>query len=208
MQSSTEELFNTVSHGIGLIAAVIAAPILLFAASARGDGRFFVGSVIFTITMVGVYLGSTLYHAWPATPRKSVLQLVDHSAIFLLIAGTYTPFALGRLGGVYGSALLALVWAVAVFGIVVKIARGTARHPKLGMSLYLGLGWSGLIVIRPLSLAVPMPALGWLIAGGVVYTTGVLFFVNERLRYGHFVWHLFVMGGTACHFLALLACTA
>ena len=142
MQSSTEELANTVSHGIGLIAAVMAAPVLLFAASARGDSRFFVGSVIFTITMVGVYLGSTLYHAWPPTPRKSLLQLVDHSAIFLLIAGTYTPFALGPLAGAYGSALLALVWAIALFGIVVKIARGTARHPKLG---HVALPWAGLV---------------------------------------------------------------
>lgn len=208
MQSPAEELANSVSHGIGLIAAMVAAPVLLIAASQKGDSRFFIGSVIFTITMLAVYLGSTLYHAWPQTPRKSVLQLVDHSAIFLLIAGTYTPFALGPLGGAQGSAMLGVVWALAVLGIVVKVARGTMCHPKLGLSLYLGMGWSGLVVMRPLSLAVPMPALVWLLAGGVVYTAGVLFFVNERLRYGHFVWHLFVMAGTTCHFFALLACTA
>ena len=208
IQSSGEELANSISHGIGLMVGVAAAPILLIAASEKGDSRFFIGAVIFTITMVAVYLGSTLYHAWPQSPRKSLLQLVDHSAIFLLIAGTYTPFALGPLGGAHGAAMLGLVWALAVLGIIVKVARGTMQHPRLALSLYLGMGWSGLLVIRPLSLAVPMPSLIWLIAGGVVYTAGVLFFLNERLRYGHFVWHLFVMAGTTCHFVALLACAA
>lgn len=204
-QSAAEELANSVSHGIGLVGALAGAPVLFVAAS-KGNGQFFIGSVVFIITMLGVYLGSTLYHAWPQTSAKSLLQLIDHSAIFLLIAGTYTPFTLGRLSGGYGSVMFAVVWSIAVFGIILKIVRGTTRHPKLAMSLYLGLGWSGLLVIRPLSLVVPASGLAWLVAGGVVYTIGVLFFVNERLRFGHFVWHLFVMGGTTCHFFAILAC--
>ena len=103
--------------------------------------------------------------------------------------------------------MLGLIWALAIFGVIMKATRGTRRHPKLGLSLYLGMGWLALIVIRPLTSAIPRLALFWLIAGGIAYTTGVLFFVNKRLRYAHFVWHLFVLFGTSCHFLALLACT-
>ncbi len=208
MHSSSEELANTISHGIGLIAALIGAPILLLAARETGSGGFFVGTIIFVAAMLTLYLASMLYHAWPETRTKYALQLFDHSAIFFLIAGTYTPFALGPLRGIWGSTILAVVWAVAAFGVTVKAMRGTSRHHKLAMSLYLGMGWSGLIIIWPLILKVPPTALFWLFAGGVAYTAGVLFFVNKRLRYGHFVWHLFVLAGTSCHFLALLACTA
>jgi hemolysin III len=206
-QSLGEELANSVSHGIGLVGALIGAPILLLTALDTGDGGFFIGTIVFTATMLLLYLGSMLYHAWPQTRGKSVLQVLDHSAIFLLIAGTYTPFTLGPLRGTWGSTMLGLIWALAIFGVIVKATRGTSRHPKLAMSLYLGMGWSALIVIRPLASAVPPSAVLWLLAGGIAYTIGVLFFVNERLRYGHFVWHLFVLAGTSCHFLALLACT-
>jgi hemolysin III len=158
--------------------------------------------------MLGLYLGSTLYHAWPQTRAKCVLQVFDHCAIFLLIAGTYTPFTLGPLRGVWGWTMLGLIWALAIFGVIMKATRGASLNPKLGLSLYLGMGWLALIVIRPATSAIPPPALFWLIAGGIAYTTGVLFFVNKRLRYAHFVWHLFVLVGTSCHFLALLACTS
>jgi len=206
-QSPGEELANTISHGIGLVAALIATPVLLLAARAAGSDGFFVGTIIFALTMLALYLGSTLYHAWPQTRAKCVLQVFDHSAIFLLIAGTYTPFTLGPLRGGWGWTMLGLIWALAIFGVITKVTRGTWRHPKLGLSLYLGMGWLALIVIRPLTSAIPPVALFWLIAGGIAYTAGVLFFVNKRLRYAHFVWHLFVLFGTSCHFLALLACT-
>jgi len=207
MHSSSEELANIISHGIGLIAALIGAPILLFAARDTGSRGFFIGTIVFVATMLALYLSSTLYHVWPETRTKYALQLFDHCAIFFLIAGTYTPFALGPLRGIWGSTILGVVWAVAFFGVIVKATRGTLRHRKLAMSLYLGMGWSALIILWPLILKVPPTALFWLFAGGVAYTTGVLFFVNKRLRYGHFVWHLFVLAGTSCHFLALLACT-
>jgi hemolysin III len=207
MDRSNEELANALSHAVGIIAALIGAPILLLAASHAGSG-FFVGTIIFSATMLTVYLASMLYHAWPPTRAKYTLQVVDHSAIFFLIAGTYTPFTLGPLHGLSGLAFLGTVWVVAVFCAIVKATRGPSRHPKLAMSLYLGLGWSALIVIRPLILTVPLTALFWLVAGGIAYTAGVLFFVNQRLRYAHFVWHLFVLDGTSCHFLALLACTS
>jgi len=207
MYSLSEELANTISHGIGLIAAVIGAPILLLATHDTGTRGFFVGTIVFIAATLALYLVSMLYHAWPETRTKYALQVLDHSAIFVLIAGTYTPFALGPLRGVWGTTILGVIWAAAVFGVSVKALRGASRHRKLAMSLYLGIGWSALIVIRPVILKVPPTALFWLFAGGVAYTTGVLFFVNKRLRYGHFVWHLFVLAGTSCHFLALLACT-
>jgi hemolysin III len=207
-QSSGEERANSISAGIGLIGALTGTPILLLAALERGSTSFFVGMIVFTVTIVVLYLVSMLYHAWPQTRGKSILQVLDHSAIFLLIAGTYTPFTLGPLRGFWGSMILGLVWVLAIFGVIMKVTRGTSRHPKLAMSLYLGMGWLALIVIRPFALAIPLSAMVWLVAGGIAYTTGVLFFVNDRRRYCHFVWHLFVLAGSGCHFLALLACAA
>src|SRR5437870_4940690 len=113
----------------------------------------------------------------------------------------------GRFRGVWSWTVLGLIWALAIFGIIMKVTRGTSRHSRLGLSLYLGMGWLPLIAIGPLAFAIPPPALFWLVAGGIAYTTGVLFFVNNRLRYAHLVWHLFVLVGTSCHFLALLGCT-
>jgi hemolysin III len=207
MHSSSEELANIISHGIGLIGALVGAPILFLAARDTGSDGFFIGTIVFIAAMLALYLASTLYHAWPETRTKCALQLFDHCAIFFLIAGTYTPFALGPLRGIWGSTILGVIWAIALFGVIVKAARGTSHHRKLAMSLYLGMGWSALIIIGPLTLKVPLTAVFWLFAGGVAYTVGVLFFVSERMRYSHFVWHLFVLAGTSCHFLALLACT-
>ena len=207
-QSAGEEVANGISHGIGLMAAIIGTPILLLAAFHHGDIPFLIGTIIFTTTMLLVYLASTVYHAWPQTNTKSRLQVIDHAAIFLLIAGTYTPFALGPLRDAGGLTMLGIIWALALFGVIMKATRGPLRHRKLAMTLYLGTGWLGLIFIRPLALAIPWSAVLWLIAGGIAYTAGTLFFANERLRYAHFVWHLFVLAGTACHFVAVLTCAA
>src|SRR5881397_1484994 len=182
-ESTGEELANTISHGIGLAGAMIGTPILLLAAFHRGSLSFLIGTIVFTVTMLVLYLGSMLYHAWPQTPAKSILQVLDHSAIFLLIAGTYTPFALGPLRGVWGWTMLGIVWALAAFGVLVKATRGAARHRKFAMTLYLGMGWLALIFIRPLALAVPLSALLLLIAGGIAYTTGILFYVRKGARY-------------------------
>src|SRR5215472_12270045 len=202
-QSAREEVANGISHGIGLLGTMIGTPILLLAAFHHGNVPFFIGTLIFTMTMLLVYLASTLYHCWPRTETKSVLQVLDHSAIFLLIAGTYTPFALGPLRGGAGLVILGIVWSLALFGVIMKATRGVLRHRRLAMTLYLGTGWIGLTLIRPLALAIPLSALLWLIAGGIAYTAGTLFFANERLRYAHFVWHLFVLAGTSCHFAAV-----
>lgn len=205
-QSAGEEVANAISHGIGLVGAMIGAPILLLAAVRHGNISFLIGTIIFAATMLLVYLASTLYHCWRQTNTKSVLQVIDHAAIFLLIAGTYTPFALGPLRDGGGLVMLGIVWALALFGVMMKATRGALRHRKLSMTLYLGTGWIGLTLIRPLALAIPLSALLWLIAGGIAYTAGTLFFANERLRYGHFIWHLFVLAGTSCHFAAVFVC--
>ena len=207
-QSAGEELANSISHGMGFIAALIGTPILLLAALQRGRAGFFVGTIVFTSTMLLLYLGSTLYHAWPQTRAKSILRVLDHSAIFLLIAGTYTPFALGPLRDAGGPTILGIIWACAIFGVVMKATRGPSRHSKLAMSLYLGMGWLVPIANHPLAFAIPLPTSMWLLAGGIAYTTGVLFFVNDRLRYSHFVWHLFVLTGSGCHFAAVFSCAA
>src|SRR6266487_3541876 len=207
-KSRGEELANSISHAIGVVGAIIGTPILLLAAFRHASPFFLVGTIIFAVTMLLVYFGSTLYHAWPQTRVKSFLQVMDHSAIFLLIAGTYTPFALGPLRDSGGLTMLGIVWILALFGVVMKATRGALRHRKLSMTLYLGTGWIALIFIRPLALAIPFSALLWLIAGGIAYTAGTLFFATERLRYAHFVWHLFVLAGTSCHFAAVLICAA
>jgi hemolysin III len=150
-----------------------------------------------------MYLVSTLYHALPASSAKRVLRLLDHGAIFLLIAGTYTPITLGVLRGAWGWTLLSLVWGFALLGILLKASRGF-RHPRLSMTLYLGMGWLAIIAVRPLWLHMPASGLLWLAAGGVAYTGGVAFFALERLRYAHFAWHLCVLAGTACHFVAVM----
>ena len=204
-QSREEEIANSVSHGLGLLAAVIAAPFLVMEALATESTPFLVGTIIFIATMLLLYLGSTLYHAWPQTRLKCGLQVIDHSAIFLLIAGTYSPFTLGPLRGVWGWAIFALIWALAIFGVVMKL-RGGVRRKKLSLTLYLGMGWLIVIAVKPLLSAVPLETVVWLFAGGIAYTGGVVFFVNERVRYNHFVWHLFVLAGTVCHFCAIFSC--
>lgn len=205
-QSFGEELANTISHTVGLLAALIATPVLLVAAWRKHDVLFFFGALVFIATVLLLYFGSALYHLWPQTRAKHFLQVIDHGAIYLLIAGTYTPFVLGPLRGPLGWTILALVWSLAIFGIIMKTTRGVHRHTTLSMCLYLGMGWLILFAFRPLAENVSFATLGWLVAGGIVYTAGVIFFVNERVRYCHFIWHLFVLGGTSCHFLAVLSC--
>jgi hemolysin III len=205
-QSAGEEVANGVSHGVGLAGAIIGTPILLLAAFRHGNTAFLIGTIVFTTTMLLVYLASTLYHGWPNTETKSFLQVIDHAAIFFLIAGTYTPFALGPLRSGGGLAMLEIVWALALFGVIMKATRGVLRYRRLAMILYLGTGWIGLALIRPLALAIPLSALFWLVAGGIVYTAGTLFFANERLRYSHFIWHMFVLAGSSCHFAAVYIC--
>jgi len=202
-QSVGEEIANAVSHGVGLLLAMVGALVLVVAAVQRGGVAEMLGASIFGATMVLVYLTSTLYHALPRNRAKLVFRTLDHGAIFLLIAGTYTPFTLGPLRGTLGWTLLGLVWVLALAGVVFK-AVGGVRYPKLSSCLYIAMGWLVIVVIEPLRLSVPVPGFLWLLAGGIAYTAGVAFFAPKRLRYSHFVWHLFVLAGSACHFAAVL----
>jgi hemolysin III len=206
-QSRSEEIANSVSHGLGLAGALVAAPFLVITAARHENTLFFAGTILFVATMLLLYFCSTIYHAWPQTRLKCVLQVIDHSAIFLLIAGTYSPFTLGPLRGAWGWAIFALIWILAIFGVLMKLLSGL-RRKKLSLSLYVGMGWLILIAFRPLAVAVQVETLIWLFAGGVAYTGGIIFFLNERMRYTHFVWHLFVLAGTLCHFCAILSCAA
>lgn len=201
--SRGEETANSVSHGVGLVAALAAAPFLVVHAVRRGGTGAIVGASVFAATVVLLYLASTLYHALPRNRAKRVFQVIDHGAIFLLIAGTYTPFTLGVLRGAWGWTLFGLVWGLAAVGIVLK-AVGRLRHRTLSTLLYLGMGWLILIAIHPLWLRVPLSGLLWLLLGGIAYTAGLAFFAAKGVRYSHFVWHLFVLAGTACHFFAVL----
>lgn len=203
-QSRGEEIANSISHGIGLIAALVAIPFLVVDAIRRGDAAYIVGVSIFAATMVLLYLASTLYHALPGGKAKQMFRIIEHSAIFLLIAGTYTPFTLGVLRGAWGWTLLGLVWGLALTGVALK-AFEKISHPVISTGLYLFMGWLIVIAADPMYERVPLSGLLWLVAGGVAYSAGVAFFVaDSRLRYGHFIWHLFVMAGTACHYFAVL----
>ena len=202
-QSPGEEIANSVSHGLGLLAALAAAPVLIVAAVHRGGAMGIIGATVFASTVVLLYLASALYHALPPTRAKRVFQVLDHGAIFLLIAGTYTPFTLGVLRGAWGWSLLGFVWSLALVGVIFKAVAGV-RHPKFSLGLYLAMGWVVLIAVKPLWLVMPAAGLFWLAAGGIAYTAGVAFFAADHVRYSHFVWHLFVLAGTACHFIAVL----
>ena len=203
-QSLGEEIANSVSHGVGLVAALAGAPILVVHAAQNGDAAQIVGTSVFAASMVLVYLASTIYHALPRQKAKRVFQLLDHGAVYILIAGTYTPFTLGVLRGAWGWTLLGLVWGLTLAGIVLKSVAGV-RYPVFSTALYLAMGWLALIAVQPLWLRVPAWGLFWLVTGGVAYTLGVVFFaLDERFPYSHFVWHLFVLAGTACHFFAVL----
>ena len=207
-QTLGEEIANSVSHGAGLIAAAAGLPFLFLRASrsARGTGAV-VGAGVFAAAVLLVYFASTVYHAWPRGRAKHVLRLVEHAAIFLLIAGTYTPFTLGVLRGPLGWTLFGVVWTLAAAGVVLKTVAGV-RHPNLSTALYLLMGWLAVVAIPPLWRGLPHAGFLGLILGGVSYTLGVIFYATDhRLRYGHFLWHLFVMGGTACHFIVVLRYT-
>lgn len=202
-QTLGEEIANSISHGIALLAALVAVPVLIIAATQRGDAAGIVGASVFGATMVMVYLTSTLYHALPRNKAKQIFRILDHGAIFLLIAGTYTPFTLGVLSGAWGWTLFGLVWGLAIIGIVLKAVSGV-RYSTFSTCLYLTMGWLVIIAIKPLWLGMPTWGLVWLVSGGIAYTIGIVFFMAEQVRYSHFIWHLFVITGTSCHFIAVL----
>lgn len=203
-QTPQEEIANSLSHGLGFLVSVIAAPILILDASKRLDVISLVGVILFSGSMMLLYLSSTIYHALPWGRAKKAFLLVDHSAIFLLIAGTYTPFTLGILRGFWGWVLLGLVWSFALVGMSLKLSR-IIHNTTFFTILYLAMGWLILIDVQLLIERIDPTGLHLLIAGGLAYTLGVGFFATDtKLKFGHFIWHLFVLAGTGFHYFAVL----
>jgi hemolysin III len=198
-----EELANCISHGAGVIAVLIGAPVLLLDAARHGTPSAIVGAGIFALTMLLLYTASTIYHALPTGRAKEILRVVDHAAIFLLIAGTYTPFTLGVLRGGLGWTLFFAIWVLAFGGVALKVLQGT-RYPVLSTWLYVGMGWLMLAAIRPLCERMPAFGIGLLVGGGLFYTGGLGFYVAREIPFRHFIWHVFVLAGTTCHFFAVL----
>lgn len=206
-QTLGEEIANSVSHGLALVAALVATPILIVAVSPLNAANI-VGAAVFATTMVLLYFTSMLYHALPQGRAKRVFMKLDHGAIYLFIAGSYTPFALGVMGGAWGWTLFGLVWAMAAAGVTLK-AFDRLSHPWLSTGLYLLMGWLVLIAAVPLVERVPSTGLVLLVAGGLAYTAGVVFFaLDSRVRYAHAIWHLFVAAGTTLHYFAVLGYAA
>ncbi|HMN83077.1 MAG TPA: hemolysin III family protein [Burkholderiaceae bacterium] len=203
-QTVGEEIANAISHGLGFLFAVASLPILVWQSARLGGTVDVVAASVFASTMIVLYLVSALYHAMPAGRAKHWLNRLDHAAIYLFIAGSYTPFTLGVLRGGWGWSLFGIVWGTAAFGVTIKLLH-RLRHPLVSTALYLAMGWVALVAAVPLVERMPGAGLGWLVAGGLSYTVGaIVFLLDERIRYAHFVWHLFVLGGSACHFFAAL----
>jgi len=202
VQSLGEEIANSVTHGVGALASVVALPLLVMAAVPRGI-QSMAGNFVFGLSLVLLYISSTIYHSLARNRAKRVLRIIDHSAIYVLIAGTYTPFTLGVLRGTWGWTLFGVVWSLAVLGVVLTASLGV-RFPRLSTFVYIGMGWLIVVAVKPLMTHVPPAGLAWLVAGGLAYTGGTVFYGWRRLPYQHTVWHLFVLTGSVCHYMAVL----
>lgn len=200
--SLKEEIAHSVTHGIGVLLSVIGLAILVVYSSQYGDAWHVVSSSIYGATLIVLYTSSTLYHAVTLPDLKRFLQKLDHAAIFLLIAGTYTPFTLVNLRGGWGWTLFGVVWSIAIAGMVMELIV-KKRYKRISLSLYLGLGWIVMIAIEPMMSNVDMGGLILLLVGGLFYSLGVIFYVWKTLVYHHAIWHLFVLAGSACHFFAV-----
>lgn len=202
-QTLGEEIANTLSHGLGLMLAVAALPLLQGMASPRGPVSVF-GVTLYSVTMILVYLSSSIYHALPQGRWKALFNRIDHASIFLFIAGSYTPFALGAQDSDRGWTVFAVVWSLAAVGVMLKLLN-RLEHPLLSTGFYMAMGWLVLPIAGPVIERLATDGLLLLVAGGLAYTVGAVFFLlDSRLRYAHLVWHLFVLLGSGCHFFATL----
>lgn len=201
--SPGEEIAHATTHGVGVALAIAGLAVMVSFSSLYGDAWHITSSSIYGATLVLCFSASTLYHGIPHPRAKRVLQQIDHAAIFLLIAGTYTPFTLVSMRGPWGWTLFGLVWGLAIAGMVLELAtRG--RYQRLSLAMYLGLGWLVLIAVKPMWATVDSGGLILLLAGGLCYSLGVIFYAWKRLAYHHAVWHLFVLAGALFHFFAVL----
>lgn len=203
-QTLGEEIANAISHGFGFLLAVASLPILVHHAAVHGSAANVVAASLFAGTAIVLYLVSTLYHALPPGSGKRWLNRLDHAAIYLFIAGSYMPFLLGVLRGAWGWSLFGVVWSAAALGVAAKLL-DRLKHPLWSTGLYVAMGWVALVAAAPLMARMSGAGLAWLVAGGLSYTAGaIVFLLDSKLRYAHFVWHLFVLGGSVCHFFAAL----
>lgn len=198
-----EEIFNSVTHGIGTLLSIAALVILAVMATGKGDAWHIVSFSIFGATLVLLYLSSTLYHSFSKEKIKNLFARFDHAAIFLLIAGTYTPFLLTTLRGTLGWTMFGIIWTVAIAGVVIRSIYLT-RFRKLMVALYLTMGWMIIFAAVPLIKNLPGISLLFLLLGGIMYSVGVIFYTWRKLKYGHGIWHLFVLAGSIFHFFAVI----
>ena len=199
---SREELANTLTHALGVLAGLAGGGALVTLTALRGDAWGVVGVSVFVAALVLLYAASTGYHAARRARTKARLRVLDHAAIFVLIAGTYTPFTLGGLRGGWGWPLFGVIWALAAAGVTAKLFL-TGRYDRLSTALYLAMGWLVVVAAVPMARAFAPATLAWLVAGGVAYTAGTAFYLSRRIPYAHAVWHAFVLAGSACHFAAV-----
>jgi len=197
------ERFNGITHLLGAIFAIVGTIALVALARQQSDPLKVLAFSIYGASLINLYVVSTLYHSIRPVTAKAVLQKFDHCSIYLLIAGSYTPFALITLHGAWGWTLFGLSWGLAIFGIAQELTLGR-RTRKLSMGLYVVMGWLIVIAIVPLLRAMPLPGIAWLAAGGVIYSVGIYFFVNDERRHYHGIWHLFVLGGSLSQFICML----
>ena len=200
---SAEELANSLTHGAGLMLSIAGFIVLLVLAAMRGSAWRIVSCAVYGSTLICLYTASTLYHGIPSRRLKRVLKTCDHSAIYLLIAGTYTPFLLVNLRGSWGWSLFGVIWGLAMAGILFKVWF-VEHFSVFSTAVYLLMGWLALVAVKPLLLSVPHSGLLWLLAGGVLYTVGVVFYARKNVPYNHAIWHGFVLAGSTCHYFAVL----
>jgi hemolysin III len=201
--SRGEEIASGVTHGVGFLLALAMLSLMVVYAALRGTAWHVVACSLYGSTLILLYAASTLYHSLTSERAKRVLKAIDHSAIFLLIAGTYTPFLLVSLRGAWGWSLFGVLWGLAAVGIGFK-AFLAGRHKRLSTLIYLGMGWMVVIAIGPLWIHLPRGGLVWLVAGGLFYTTGTVFYLTRRVPYSHAIWHGFVLAGSLCHFFSVM----
>ena len=202
--SIREEIANAMTHGLAATAALAGGAVLITLAAIYGDGWQLASAIVFGVTLLLLYTASTLYHAIQHPVSKGRLKVFDHCAIYLLIAGTYTPFTLVGLRGAWGWGLFTAIWTLAVAGVIFKLFY-TGRFKRLSTLIYIAMGWLVLVAIKPMWASLDGWTLGWLFAGGLAYTLGTYFYHRESVRYSHAIWHLFVLAGSVCHYIAVLA---
>ena len=202
--SLREEVANALTHGLGVVAALCGSSVLITLAAIHGDGWKLGSAIVYGATLVLLYVASTLYHAIPHPKAKARLKVFDHCAIYLLIAGTYTPFTLIGLRDTVGWWLFGTIWALAIFGVIFKLFY-TGRFARISTLVYIAMGWLIIVAAKPAMQALDTWTFGWLLAGGVFYTLGTVFYHRPSMRYSHAVWHMFVIGGSVCHYIAVMA---